>query len=52
MRQRIRELEDELKRQREQYSRRSSVAPNQNDAELERQRSYIQQLEDELGRLK
>jgi hypothetical protein len=36
MRQRIRELEDELKRQREQYTRRSSVAPTQNDAELER----------------
>jgi len=28
------------------------VAPNQNDAELERQRGYIKQLEDELARLK
>jgi hypothetical protein len=52
MRARIQDLEGELGRQKEQYSRKSSVKPNPNDPELERLRAYIRQLEDDIANMK
>ena len=53
MRANIRKLEEELQRQKDSYVRKSSskVTP-QNDPELERMRSYIMQLEDQISEMK
>lgn len=52
LRARIMELETELVRQKESYSRKSSVKAASQDPELEKLRTYIRQLEDELDKMR
>jgi predicted nucleic acid-binding Zn-ribbon protein len=50
---RIRELDYELKQQKDQYMRKSSTkAVPQTDPELEKMRSFIRQLEEEISDLR
>jgi hypothetical protein len=50
--QRIKDLEEEIGRQKSEYSRKQSVRSSHNGAELEKQREYIQQLESQIENLK
>ncbi len=52
LRARINDLENELERQKNAFSRKSSTKPMSNDPELGRMRTLIQQLEDEIRDLK
>ena len=58
LRVKIREVEEELKRQKDQYLRKSStkavsqLANQAPDPELDRMRSYIRQLEEEIAEMK
>lgn len=50
---RIKELDGELQKQKDQYVRKSSAKlPSQPDPELDRMRTFIRQLEEETADLK